>query len=109
MLRGEPGWKRRLKKGIVMAGKYTLFEKYLLDLPKSQREVTLRFEQIEGILNDKLPPSAYESRKWWDHETEGNHVKTRSWSNAGWKVQGLDVREKWVKLVRIATGRRKSP
>ena len=32
-----------------MAGKYTPLENYLRDLPESQREVTLRFEQIEGI------------------------------------------------------------
>ncbi len=45
-----------------MAGKYTPFENYLRDVPKSQREVTLRFEEIEGILNDKLPSSASEDR-----------------------------------------------
>ena len=83
-----------------MAGKYTPLENYLRDLPKSRREVTLRFEQIERILNSKLPSSAYEDQRWWDHETEGNHVSTRSWSNAGWKVESLDVNMKWVKLVR---------
>ena len=85
-----------------MAGKYTPFENYLRSLPESQREVTLGFEQIEGILNAKLPYSAYESEKWWEHETEGNHVNKRAWANAGWKIEGLDVNEKWVKLIRIA-------
>jgi hypothetical protein len=51
-------------KGIAMAGKYTPLEHYLRDLPASQREITLGFEQIERILNDKLPPSAYEDRRW---------------------------------------------
>lgn len=83
-----------------MAGKYIPLENYLCDLPKSQREVTLSFLQIEGILKSKLPSSAYEDRRWWDHETEGNHVNKRAWSNAGWKIMGLDVNEKWVKLVR---------
>ena len=89
-----------VQKGIVMAGKYTPLENYLRDLPESQREVTLRFEEIEGILNAKLPSSAYEDRRWWDHEKEGNHVTARSWSNAGWKIESLDINEKWVKLVR---------
>lgn len=83
-----------------MAGKYTPLENYLRDLPKSRRAVTLRFEQIERILNSKLPSSAYEDQRWWDHETEGDHVSIRSWSNAGWKVESLDVNMKWVKLVR---------
>jgi len=83
-----------------MAGKYTPFEDYLHDLPESQREVMLRFKEIERILNDKLPSSAYEDRRWWDHEKEGNHVNARSWSNAGWKVDEVNFKEKWVKLVR---------
>jgi hypothetical protein len=83
------------------AGKYTPLEKYLRELPESQSEVTLRFEQIESILNDKLPASAYEDRRWWDHEKEGNHVNTRAWANAGWKVESLDFKNKWVKLVRV--------
>jgi hypothetical protein len=84
-----------------MAGKYAPLEKYLRELPANVREVTLRFEQIEKILNDKLPSSAYEDRRWWDHETEGNHVDKRSWAKAGWKVESLEVSKKWVKLVRI--------
>jgi hypothetical protein len=83
-----------------MTGKYTPLEHYLRDLPATQKEITLRFEQIEKILNDKLPSSAYEDRRWWDHEKEGNHVSKRAWSNAGWKVASLDVNKKWVTLVR---------
>ena len=83
-----------------MAGKYTPLESYLCDLPTRQREVTLGFEQIEGILNNKLPSSAYEDQRWWEHETEGNHRNTRSWSNAGWRVESLDVKAKRVKFVR---------
>jgi len=83
-----------------MAGKYIPFEKYLLELPKSQRDVTLRFEEIEGILNGTLPASAYEDRRWWDHEKEGNHINARAWTNAGWKVDSLDVNNQWVKFVR---------
>lgn len=83
-----------------MAGKYTPLETYLRDLPKGQREVTLHFEQIESILNAQLPESAYESRAWWEHEKEGNHINTRAWANAGWKMESLDVNAKWVKFVR---------
>jgi len=83
-----------------MAGKYTPLEIYLRDLPDRQREVTLGFEQIERILDAKLPSSAYEDRRWWEHETEGNHVNQRAWSNAGWKIENLDVNKKWVKFIR---------
>jgi hypothetical protein len=83
-----------------MAGKYSPLENYLRDLPESQKEVTLSFEQIERILNTKLPSSAYESRTWWDHEKEGNHVNARAWANAGWKVESVDFNRKQARLVR---------
>ena len=84
-----------------MAGKYIPLENYLRDLPEDQGEVTLRFEQIEKILNSKLPSSAYEDHRWWEHATEGNHVTKRAWTNAGWKVERLDVNKKCVKLIRV--------
>ena len=89
-----------------MPSKYTPLENYLRDLPKSQKEVTLRFKQIERILKTQLPSSAHEDERWWEHETEGNHVNTRAWTNAGWKIANLDVKKKWVKLIRIVTAGR---
>jgi hypothetical protein len=89
------------QKGRVMAGRYAPLEKYLRDLPESQREITLGFGQIERILNAKLPSSAYEDRRWWDHETEGNHLTKRAWANAGWKIESLEVNKKRVKFLRI--------
>jgi hypothetical protein len=83
-----------------MAGKYTPLEKYLRDLPAGQQEVTLGFEQIERILNDKLPGSAYEYMAWWANEKEGNHVNARAWANAGWKIESVDFKKKRVQLVR---------
>jgi hypothetical protein len=88
-----------------MAGKYTPLEKYLRGLPVNQREVVLSFEQIERIINAKLPPSAYGYHQWWENEKEGNHVNARAWANAGWKVDQVNFKEKWVKLVRAATAR----
>ncbi len=42
--RSSPRWGRTvLTKGMVMAGKYTPLENYLRGLPKSQREIMLRF------------------------------------------------------------------
>jgi hypothetical protein len=84
-----------------MPGKYTPLENYLRDLPESQTEVTLGFEEIERILNDKLPSSAYEDQRWWLSEKEGNHVNGRAWANAGWRIDEVNIHEKWVKLVRV--------
>ncbi len=84
-----------------MAGKYAPLENYLRNLPADQNEITLGLAEIERILNDTLPASAYGYEAWWANEKEGNHVNARSWSNAGWKVERLDLKEKWVKLIRV--------
>ena len=83
-----------------MAGKYTPLENYLRNLPVNQKEVALSFEQIERIINAKLPPSAYEYQQWWENEKEGNHVNARAWANAGWKVESVDFKGKQARLVR---------
>ncbi len=82
-----------------MAGKYTSLENFLRDTLVTEREVMLTFEQIEKILNSKLPESANEL-SWWEHETEGNHVNTRAWANAGWKVAEVNFDEKRARFVR---------
>ncbi|MBI3538365.1 MAG: hypothetical protein HY070_12520 [Chloroflexi bacterium] len=83
-----------------MANKYAPLENYLRDLPENQKEVRFGFRQIERILNDKLPSSAYEYRQWWENEKEGNHVNARSWLKAGWKIDEVNFKDKWVRLVR---------
>jgi hypothetical protein len=85
----------------IMSGKYTPLEHYLIGIPVTQWEITLSFEEIEDILKTTLPASAYEDNRWWEHETEGNHVSKRAWANAGWKVDRLDVNRKRVKFVRV--------
>lgn len=83
------------------AGKYTPFEKYLRALPESQSIVIIRFEQIETILNSKLPASAYEDQRWWEHATEGNHRGARAWFAAGWRIARLDVAAHQVEFIRV--------
>lgn len=83
-----------------MPGKYTPLEIYLRERLAAEREVRLTFEQIGKIIKSKLPASANE-QSWWEHATEGNHVNTRAWSNAGWRVETVNLREKWVRFVRV--------
>jgi len=83
-----------------MADKYTPLEKYLRDLPPSQEELTLTFERMEQILNDYLPSLAYEEPTWWGNQKQGTQVETIVWMNAGWMVEIVNLKEKWVRFVR---------
>jgi len=83
-----------------MTGKYTPLEQYLTALPSGQRDVTLSFEQIERILNDRLPPSAYKYQAWWANQKKGTHVEAQAWLDAGWKVDTVNFNGKWVRFIR---------
>ena len=83
-----------------MSSKYTPLEHFLRGLPINQQEVTMSFEQIERILNDKLPQSATQHRAWWSNETEGSHVEAHAWLDAGWKMDSVDQHQQWVRFLR---------
>ncbi len=80
--------------------KYSPLQAYLSSLPAEQKEITLSFEQIERILQDRLPLSAVRHGAWWANEVDGSHVEAHSWMDAGWKVEGFDQKQKWVKFRR---------
>ena len=83
-----------------MTGKYTPLEQYLTALPSDKRDVTLSFAQIERILNDRLPPSAHKYQAWWANQKKGNHVEAHAWMDAGWKVDTVNINQKWVRFIR---------
>lgn len=83
-----------------MTGKYDPLEKYLRSLPVSQEKVTLSFESIEQVLNDQLPQSAHEHHSWWGNQKQGTQVEASAWMDAGWMMDTVDLKEKWVRFVR---------
>ena len=83
-----------------MTGKFDLLEKYLRGLPASQEQVTLSFESIEQVLQESLPPSAHAERAWWGNQKQGTQVESIAWMDAGWMVDTVDLKEKWVRFVR---------
>lgn len=67
--------------------KYKELENYLTN---SKKEVELlKFNNIEKIINTKLPRSAYEHREWWSNSDK--KTQSKSWLNAGWKVRSVEL------------------
>jgi hypothetical protein len=83
-----------------MTGKYTPLEHYLRDLPIDQKEVTLSFGHIERILGDTLPPSAYRYQAWWANEKNPHQPEKIAIANAGWTVDSISLKDKWIRLLR---------
>ena len=80
--------------------KYTSFEAHLSELSATQSTLTLSFEQVERAMNSKLPKSAYERFTWWNNEVNSTLSHKNAWLNAGWKVEIVNLVEKWVRFVR---------
>jgi hypothetical protein len=80
--------------------RYTRLKKYLRELLPNEEQITLTFEGIEQILNETLPPPAHEQRHWWGNQKQGTRVEPIAWMDAGWLVETVDLKEKWVRFVR---------
>ena len=57
------------------------------------------FQEIENIINEKLPDSAYEYPAFWSNHD--SHPLMRLVLDAGWRSQNLDLIAKQVEFVKI--------
>lgn len=57
--------------------------------------VVLTFEQVEKIIEDKLPPTARQHRTWWANDSVG-HTQSQQWLDVGWRVSNVNISEERV-------------
>lgn len=64
--------------------------------------VILEFEELEEILGFVLPESAYKYEWWWVNEdvNKTNHSHSKSWTNAGYKVEHADLEERMITFIK---------
>jgi hypothetical protein len=56
--------------------------------------VKLSLAEIDGIIRNNLPMSAYKNEKWWNNNPTDAHAK--AWMDVGWKVQETNLKEGYV-------------
>jgi hypothetical protein len=71
----------------------------------TEPSLRLTFAQIETILGDSLPASAREHQAWWANELAGTHSHARSWLDAGYRTQHLDLNAQTVEFARAGSSR----
>ncbi len=76
-------------------GKYVRLTKHLQSLDADPW--TASFAELEKILGFPLPASARTYQAWW--QPGGLHSHARGWTDAGWKVEKLDLARSWVRFV----------
>jgi hypothetical protein len=53
-------------------------------------EIAMSFAEIERVVGEKLPPSAFKHRPWWSNNPS-NSVITYAWLAAGYKTAQVDM------------------
>jgi hypothetical protein len=61
--------------------------------------VTLTFARIDGLIGSNLPMDAYKDTAWWSNTSKNAH--TKSWLNAGWEVQEINLKEGKVTFKKV--------
>ncbi len=78
---------------LIRTRKYLPLAMHLLDQEgKPTRETT--FDEIEGIISDSLPKSAFVHRAWWANDP--THAQAAAWLSVGWHTSGVDLAKKLV-------------
>lgn len=80
--------------------KYSALSQHLSAL--TANSVSLTFSEIEQIIGDKLPRSAFEHQAWWANESEGTHTWAHLWQAAGWLKESVDLARMIVTFRRAA-------
>jgi len=61
--------------------------------------VKLSFARIDGLIGSNLPMAAYREEAWWSNSASSVHAK--SWLNAGWEVQEVNLTEGFVVFKKV--------
>lgn len=80
---------------MAKGDKYRELGNYLV---KSNKEtVTLTFTEIENIIGDSLPPSAYNHLAWWSNNLD--HSQAVAWLEVGYETDFVSDTQEVEKIV----------
>ena len=85
------------EEGARSRSKYDPLYDHLANNPETV--IALSFSEIERILGFALPASARRYQAWWANEREGTHSHARSWLDASYETQGVDLSAQSVRFV----------
>lgn len=74
--------------------KYGALTRYLKFRAAFTDIVKLSFAEIDGIIGDNLPMSAYRNEEWWSGSPQKSQSK--AWLDAGWKTREVNIKEGYV-------------
>lgn len=69
---------------------------------QSTSRVPMTFSEIEAVIGDRLPNSAYRHRPWWSNNPS-NSVMTKVWLDAGFQTEQVDMSAQKLVFKRVQT------
>lgn len=57
----------------------------------NQPEITLSISEIETIIGNKLPASAWSKKAWWSNRNSSNALQAAAWIDAGYHTQEINL------------------
>ena len=71
--------------------KYEALELHLRAVPRTVKEVTISFAELERILGAPLPESASNYRAWWGNQKDSKtRAQAHAWLSAGFVVDSVN-------------------
>lgn len=81
-------------------GKYAPLGDWLVARDPQERTIRVTFHDIETLLGQPLPSSAYSHRLWWANFRFEPHRQSAAWTGAGWRVEDVDFAAQEVTFTR---------
>jgi hypothetical protein len=84
-------------------GKYTPFAEWLKRQLSDRVEVLFDDIEDEDRIGVQLPSTAKENSAWWSNEInpKTRHYQCRAWSEAGWKVENVNLKRGVAVIARV--------
>lgn len=70
-----------------------------------EEEASFSFDDMEQIIGRRLPSSASgpSAQQWWANTA--SHSQGKAWLDAGWRVDGLDLKARRIRFRRAGAGK----
>ena len=61
-----------------------------------EEETTLTFREVEAIIENSLPASAFNRKNWWSNRDSDSALQAKAWVSAGYHIESVDLTQKTV-------------
>jgi CBS domain-containing protein len=96
----QPGEESSREEPVRNQNRYARLAVFLREQPAGWDVLQLSFEDIEAIIDDKLPDAARRHRVWWSNEDSSPQAQT--WKGIGWQVMTISMPEEKVVFSRAS-------